>query len=386
MSPRGTALFAAVLLTLFVGLRIAANDGEPSVFVHSGDAFVDQAVAPAELHYVRHNSVGYDGQFVYRLALDPLTRHKTDFGMTLDQPAYRQQRIALPALGWLVARSSPLSTMWSLLIINLLALVAAAYFGALLAVRWGRNPLWGLLFAFAPGLIVGLSRGLTEPLAWALLLAGLSCWIDRRYLLAGMAFLVGILARETVGVALFGLGVGLVFSQLRSRDWSLRSRAPAYAALVVPVIVLVCWQLLLRDWWGEAPAGASGANLGVPLIGVLRSLVNTSLNGRRIHPGGWAGSLWFLERVWLLLVIGFAALSLRRSRAGEARWAWIALAALALSLDGWIYDIQFLRATTEAATMSLVVVLGRPGVAATRILASSAALMAVVSLWFIIHA
>ena len=385
-SPRVTALLAAALLVLFVGLRIAVNDGEPSAFVYSGDAFVDRAAAPAELRYIRKDSVGYDGQFVYRLALDPLTRRKVDFGMTLDLPAYRQQRIALPALAWLLARASPLSTLWSLLLINMLALVAAAYAGALLAVRWGRNPLWGLLIAFAPGLVVGLSRGLTEPLSLAFLVAGLVCWLDRRHLLAGALFTAGILTRETVGVALVGLGVGLIAQQVRSRRWPGPADVSAYAALAVPVLALLGWQLLLKSWWGEVPAGTSGSNLGVPVIGVVRTLFNTRLSGRLIDTGVPMAVLWAVERIWLLLVIGFAALSLRRSQAGAVRWAWGALALLALSLEGWVYDIQFLRATNEAAVLSVLLVMSRPGRGATRILVVSAALAAVVCVWFIVHA
>lgn len=386
MTPRLTALLAAALLSLFVGLRIAANDGEPSVFVHAGDTFVDAALAPAELRYVRTDSVGYDGQFTYRLALDPLTRTQVDQGMTLDLPAYRQQRIGLPALTWLVAAATPLSTLWSLLAVSVLGLVAAAYFGALLAVRWGRNPLWGLLFSFAPGLVVGLSRALTEPLSWALLLAGLVCWLDRRYAVAAVAFTAGILTRETVGVVLFGLGAGLVVDHARSRRWDWRARLPAYTALLLPVVVLIGWQLVMRSWWGDAPAGTSTSNLGPPVVGVVRTLFNTSLNGRSIPIGVPMAVLWAAERLWLLVVIGAAAWALPRSRAGAARWGWAAIAALAVSLDGWVYDIQFLRATSEAAAMSLVVLLGRPGAMATRILGGSAVLMTVVCASFIGHA
>ena len=385
-SPRATALLAAALLVLFVGLRIAANDGEPSVFVYAGDAFVDRSLAPAEVRYIREDSVGYDGQFVYRLALDPLTRRTVDFGMTLDLPAYRQQRVALPALAWLLARATPLSTLWSLLLINVLALVAAAYCGGLLAVRWGRNSLWGLLIAFAPGLVVGLSRGLTEPLSWALLLAGLVCWLDRRYLLAAVAFTAGILARETVGVALVGLGVGLIVEQVRSGKRPTVANLRQYVALTVPALVLIGWQLLLKSWWGELPAGTSGTNLGLPLVGVARTMFNTRLSGRLIDTGVPMAVLWAVERMWLLMVIGAAALWVRRCQAGAVRWAWGALALLALSLEGWVYDIQFLRATNEAAVLSVLLVMSRPGRGATRILGVSAALLAAVCVWFVVHA
>ena len=39
------------------------------------------------------HSPGYDGQFFYRLALRPWTQTRTEFGITFDEPAYRQQRL-----------------------------------------------------------------------------------------------------------------------------------------------------------------------------------------------------------------------------------------------------------------------------------------------------
>ena len=45
------------------------------------------------------NAAGYDGQFYYRLALDPFNWNKTAFGITMDQ-SYRYTRIGYPALAW----------------------------------------------------------------------------------------------------------------------------------------------------------------------------------------------------------------------------------------------------------------------------------------------
>ena len=82
----------------FVLLRLGHFGWEPSVFV----------CAPANTDRARSGlrwldkSEGYDGQFFYRLALDPLASRTTDFGIIL--ASYRHQRIGYPlaaaALSW----------------------------------------------------------------------------------------------------------------------------------------------------------------------------------------------------------------------------------------------------------------------------------------------
>lgn len=88
----------------------------------AGDQFVQVAAAPAGL-LVTHGP-GYDGQFFYRLALRPWTHQRTEFGITLDQPAYRQQRIVYPLLTFILARGAPPATAWALLGCNLAAAAA----------------------------------------------------------------------------------------------------------------------------------------------------------------------------------------------------------------------------------------------------------------------
>ena len=55
---------------------------------------------------VYEGSSGYDGAFVYRLALDPFTEQPVAHGITLDNPSYRQQRIVLPLVAWLADAAS----------------------------------------------------------------------------------------------------------------------------------------------------------------------------------------------------------------------------------------------------------------------------------------
>lgn len=57
---------------MFVFLRlIIAADGDITRFVVAGDDWSERAALPEDFH-VEEDASGYDGQFFYRLAIDPL--------------------------------------------------------------------------------------------------------------------------------------------------------------------------------------------------------------------------------------------------------------------------------------------------------------------------
>src|SRR4051812_40880738 len=133
-SPWTTVVLSALLVGLFVALRLVSV-GEPPAFVAAGDQYVDAAAAPHELVVSRGS--GYDGQFIYRMELDPLPTTQTGHGITFDTPSYRAQRVVTPALAWGAVRVTPFGAAVSLLIVNVLALLVAAYFAGRLVTRFG---------------------------------------------------------------------------------------------------------------------------------------------------------------------------------------------------------------------------------------------------------
>jgi hypothetical protein len=201
-----TAALGAVLVLAFVLLRLAFATRLGGFVVASAD-FVDPSATPDRLPVVTDTG-GYDGQFVYRLALEPWTTEATAYGIELDTPAYRQQRIATPTLAWAVGLLPGVSTLLALLLVNAGALVVAASYGGRLAVRLGRHPAWGLLLAFPACMPISLGRHLTEPVAWAGVLAGLWYARERRWPAAAVAFSVAVLARESSLVVVGGRGGG----------------------------------------------------------------------------------------------------------------------------------------------------------------------------------
>lgn len=111
---------------------------------------------------------GYDGQFYYYLALDPLNAR-----FYMDSPGYRYLRPVYPAVARAAAFGQRTLVPWTLLLVNLAAIVAAtALLSRYLQAR-GTPPAYALLYGIAPGTLVAVQRDLTEPVAFLLVAAAL---------------------------------------------------------------------------------------------------------------------------------------------------------------------------------------------------------------------
>jgi hypothetical protein len=91
-SPLVPGVVAFLAAVVFVLLRLAlVAHFDPSRFVFAGSAYVNPALAPSGLHVFP--GTGYDGQFYYRLALDPADLANVAHGIRLDS-GFRLERIA----------------------------------------------------------------------------------------------------------------------------------------------------------------------------------------------------------------------------------------------------------------------------------------------------
>ena len=75
---------------------------DTSVFIVAGDRFVDSSKLDAPI-IVRKHSDGYDGEFYYRLAVEPWPSASAAHGVTFDAAPWRAQRILYPVLAWAVS-------------------------------------------------------------------------------------------------------------------------------------------------------------------------------------------------------------------------------------------------------------------------------------------
>ena len=157
------------------------------------------------------NPGGFDGQFAYYIALDPL--HATTY---LDEPTYRLSRILYPLLARALALGRPTDIPYAMLATNWLALVGGTLALAAWLRRRGVSAWFALIFGLYPGLFEGLRYDLTEPLCYALVALAIYL-IDfggpRRIVWAGLAFALAALARESALFFAIPYGIAQLFAR-----------------------------------------------------------------------------------------------------------------------------------------------------------------------------
>jgi hypothetical protein len=306
--PAVTGLIALLTALGFVLARwqIWAH-GNIGRFILVGHHFASSAQLPHGIPVAP--TYGYDGQFFYRLALNPLNFHHTAYGITMDRP-YRYMRIGYPAVTWLFSLGQHAAVPVVLVAVNIAAVGAMGYLGAVFARDGGRHALAGLLLPGYFGLLTSLSRDTAEPLAAACLLAGLLAVRARRPVLAALLLAYGALTRETVMVAVAAIAIVRVIGVLR------RTQRPGRddLAWVLPAVMFVAWQVVVKAATGSIPLLADGGrNAGAPFIAPFQALRNNlaHLNTHQFDQT----DLWLLELAILVFFAIAALLSLRSTSA-----------------------------------------------------------------------
>lgn len=314
------AAAAVVLAGMFVWVRVSAVgfDG----FVGAGAVTADGSSVFTYDHY------GYDGQFFYRLAVEPFSTAERVDGIAFDAPAYRQQRIGYPLLAHVLALT-PLTTVQAMVLVNVGAVGVLAFFAARIAQHGGRSPAWGLLILTWPAFIFALGLDLAEIVAAALALGGVLFALHNRHELAAAAMTGAVLTRETTVL----LAVVALFAY---RKW-------AYAWTIGALVV---WEVLVIAMWGAVPGLTSrptpgGTLIGLPFVGWLAG------------AGRW-GILDLASVVALVVVVWIGGQHLRSKTLPSAAFAAYVLLAVCLGTQVAESWRGFTRASVELALMAYV--------------------------------
>jgi hypothetical protein len=187
-------LLTAAAGGLFIFGMLRAHDFDASWFVTAGDRHCDAARVPPGLT-VRPNSDGFDGQFYYRLALDPLTSRRTDYGITLDAPSLRHQRILYPLLAKMLSFGSERLLPWAMIAVNFSALCLLGWLGGLYARSLQKHALWGIFLPLYPGSLLTLTRDLVELSEVALLVGSLLLLRRGRHVTATLLLVLAVLTK-----------------------------------------------------------------------------------------------------------------------------------------------------------------------------------------------
>jgi hypothetical protein len=226
----GLIALAYVVLTLW------RYGGDPFKFV-----LVGTSLDPG----LPNGTAGYDGQFAYQIARDPLGASRY-----LDVPAYRYQRILYPLVARVLALGQSALVPWSIIIVNWLALVAGTWFTEEILAGRGASRWYALSYGLFGGLMMAVRLDLTEPLAFALAQAAVLGYERKHVRVAAVLLALAALTKETTLLVAAGFLLSFALSR-RWRDlieWAVIIGAP-FAA----------WQVILRIWLGAWGIGSGGA-------------------------------------------------------------------------------------------------------------------------------
>jgi hypothetical protein len=213
--PAVTGAVAFVGWLAFVLARLETwADGHISLFIMSGQVYSHPAQMPPDIMHVL--SEGYDGQFYYRLALNPFNWHRTAYGITMDYN-YRYTRIGYPLVTWIISAGQHDLVPVALIVVNLACVAAMGVLGGMIARDSGRHALWGLLFVAYFGLVISVGRDTIEPLADACMLAGLLAYRRSRHVLAAVLLAYGVITNEPVLAFPAAIAVTRLYEMYRRR-------------------------------------------------------------------------------------------------------------------------------------------------------------------------
>ena len=362
--PLAAGLIALAGWAAFVIARLAGwAGGRLDLFIMSGTRYSHAAAMYPTLKHVP--LAGYDGQFFYRFALNPVNWHVTAYGITIDH-AYRYTRIGYSVVAWFLAlgghgRVLPLV----LVLVNLVSVAAMAYLGALLARDAGRHALWGLLFAAYFGLVISVGRDTSEPLADACLLGGLLAYRRSRYLVAAWLISYGVFTNEPV------LAMPAALAAVRLYQIARRRARPGKPDLVwlAPAVLYLLLQGIQRLVVPGRAGGVSdaAANLTLPFKALVPGVY------RDIHRMSWSHLGRYDYNLIEFLALGafvVTALLVIRSTGAPVheRAAFVAFLLIEMVLaSGQFWDSVFGEGRTfiDTYVMACVIVLATPGRIAT---------------------
>jgi len=342
--------------------KVWGDAGNPSSLIKLGQRYIGDGALLPENANVRPET-GYDGQFFFYFAQDPLLQGKVaergdSASPYIDTLAYRYQRILLPALGWLTSAGDPDVLQWTLPLINLAAILGAGWLLARFLLRRGLSPWWSLLYMLSMGVVAGTVNDLADPLATSLFIAGVVLWLEDRTAPAVAALAATLLAKETFLLPIAVIcGLELVRHRRAALAWT------------VPLAVWAAWQLYLRASIAKSPLSDDVARPGrIPFEGLARK-VREVLQVDVVGAANW--ELMFL----LMLLLVWASYLIYALRLVPELWrrrAWkrgampsreallpvVASAALALipflSVYFWRYPLDYSRYSASCAGLLLL--------------------------------
>jgi hypothetical protein len=295
-APLRIALTGIFIITLFIGLRWYFGGQDITAFIQAGSDFVhtDQLPAPVKVY----PGQGYDGQFFYRLALDPTNFSQEDYGIVIDHPSYRIQRIVYPALAWIFSGfGQPGLVPWSLVLVNILAMGGVMFFVSRFILHLSTEPIHAFFPLLLSGVYMSVSKDLSEVTELFFFSGCIWFLLRHQHLWFSIFATLMLLTRETGLVFYIPLALYLVYRDDKGQNERIRFLAP-------PVLIWMLWKFYLHHSIPGSPFMEGTGNLTWPFAGLwpgLRANLDFSSTEKILQLIFW--SLHLIWQVWFMVVV-----------------------------------------------------------------------------------
>ncbi|MDQ3817660.1 MAG: hypothetical protein M3362_08215, partial [Acidobacteriota bacterium] len=274
-----------------------------------------------------------------------------EFGIRIDAPAIRQQRILYPLLAWILSLGNPAPVPVLMVLINLISLCVMAWLGSAFAQSLNQHALLGVLLPLYPGFLFTLSRDLVEILEITLLTGSLFLIRRGKARAATILLALAVLTRETALLVAVAATLVYLFEYWRGRE----SKTVKWYYFTLPIAIFFLWQLLLFYKWGMFPAYASGnSNLGLPFVAPAHLLLDSYALVTSFQRHN------FIEMLFLMGFSFAVFYHLRRTKASRLEIVSCLLyAALSVSLGRsvWVEDWAFFRAAAQFCVLGTIIII-----------------------------
>ncbi|MHB1833913.1 MAG: hypothetical protein ACYCXW_03010 [Solirubrobacteraceae bacterium] len=345
-------LVIALVLAMLIGSRLADYHGNPAGFILFGHRYVHYTQPPAGAPV--ESPDGYDGQFYWIEARDPLLLHRSTIANMVGPAGYHLQRPAYPARAAALALGRESALPLAMLAVNVIAVLGLTLAFAVFCRRRGWSVWWALAVGALPGLLMPTLRDLTDPLATATMLGALLAWRSERRWVAAVLLTISVLSRETGAVAVAAILVEALIGCVRARrDWRAVFAVVrrAWPPLVVPTAAYAGWQAYVRLAVPHVPGSVSVAATAAPAGSAFGFFTRL---GPMLHGLGTVVSSW--ELVYVGMMLAAMVLSILLARRGLA--AGVAALGLAAVLLLVPFDDQWVLARYTAPLFGAVLIAG----------------------------
>jgi hypothetical protein len=346
-APKYTLILTTIIYSVFIILQLKIYNYDITRFIFAGERYVDSRLVTQKIFISQGD--GYDGQFYYRLAIDPFTKKVIDYGITFDSPMLRQQRILYPLLTRLFTFGSPTLIPFMLVFLNYIVLGLLGWMGGIYVKKLDLHALYGTIFPLFVGFIITLTRNLTEIVEITLIMSFFLLLRQKKHLLSTIFLSLAVLTKETaliVPLAAFFTFLINIKGRKNVFKWYL---------FTVPVSVYIVYHAYLYYTWnGLFAIDDIKGHIGYPLIGFLRFF-------HRVSPLNTEYDLhYFLEIISILIFTVIVGLCLSKSKVCIIeKVSWILYLILDFSLTAcvWVEDNAFFRALSELYLIGFMILL-----------------------------